>query len=1113
MSAAEIDSLQIEISATSSNAADNINKLSAALTNLKSTAKGGAGLTTVRNQLKALSDIASMVNNSDLGLSKIKELGEAINGLSSVNKASGLISSLNALKKIPEITKSLSSSELQKFGTQISVITKYMSPLATEMEKVSRGFASLPSYINRATQATNKYAESNQKAASHTGLFGGGLKSLVARVAGTVYALKRVGSVLGGFMSKSNDYVENLNLFTVTMGDAADESLKFAETVQKKVGIDPSEWIRNQGMFKQITSGFGVVEEKANLMSKNLTQLGYDISSYYNIATEEAMQKLQSGIAGEIEPLRRLGYAIDAATLQQIAYNNGIRTSVNNMSQAQKSQLRYLAIMQQSGNAMGDLARTVQTPANAIRILQQQITQLERALGNMIIPIAQRVIPWIQALVEVLTDAANAIAKLMGFSLPKIDYSGVNKLATSAGDADDALSGAAKSAKKLKDYTLGIDELNVINPNSGTGSGGSGSGTYGNDLGLDLPEYDFLKGAKSQLSDLKEQIKSILPAVVAVGSIMAAWGIGKSVVTDLALLKTSLESLGLSGQQFAGYMLTLAGIMASVYFYTDMWTTGIDWVSLGGYIVGVTAAFLGLRLAGQLTAASFTLLVAGIALGVLAIRNFLDGGSTAKSLVAIGVATAMIVVAMYGLLGPIGIAIAVVAGLTMAFFIFADKVVGVLNVVKKAIEAALASVGVFVANRVEDVRVAFVNFGIDAQNIFATVVFVAKNMGISMKNVGSGIAEVFKALGYNIKAAFINAFLDVNIKYRQFQKTILTGIKTIADKINSLLGVFGINIDTSGLSAQISKLEAEAKGLGSAKIEYKSIGDAWNAGINKYQLAAAPNYKQHISANYQYDDKTSGGLSSLESGWWKESYNQGAAIGEGIQDKMASFFGLSGVNRGDTETGKTDLTSFMSLDNLTSKMDASKIFDTDFGSALTALQNSQTSQLDFSKEWEKNDNALAEAAKKNNKELAATLNTGIAQAAALVKSSTDNIRISVFNNYSVSGKGNTIGGFASGGFPDYGEMFIARENGPEYVASIGNRTAVANNEQIVEGISYGVENANEEQNRLLREQNELLRALLAKEGNVYLDSKKVSKSIDKANKERGASILTGGVVD
>lgn len=97
--------------------------------------------------------------------------------------------------------------------------------------------------------------------------------------------------------------MENLNLFTVTMGKAADEALRYAEVVKEAVGIDPSEWIRNQGMFKQITSGFGVVADKADLMSKNLTQLGYDISSFYNIDMEEAMLKLQSGISGEIEPL------------------------------------------------------------------------------------------------------------------------------------------------------------------------------------------------------------------------------------------------------------------------------------------------------------------------------------------------------------------------------------------------------------------------------------------------------------------------------------------------------------------------------------------------------------------------------------------------------------------------------------------------------------------------------------------------------------------------------------------------------------------------------------------------------------------------------------------
>ena len=202
------------------------------------------------------------------------------------------------------------------------------------------------------------------------------------------------------------------------------------------------------------------------------------------------MQKLQSGLAGEIEPLRRLGYAIDVASLKQVALNHGITESVNAMTQAEKSQLRYIAIMEQSTNAMGDLSRTIQTPANAIRILNQQIVQLRRALGNMLIPILQQVIPWVQAFVEVLTEAAQAIANFLGFELPTIDYSGLEGVAGGATDASDALDDAAEAAKKLQDYTLGIDELNVISPQSGGGGGGI-SGTYGDDWGLELLTYNF----------------------------------------------------------------------------------------------------------------------------------------------------------------------------------------------------------------------------------------------------------------------------------------------------------------------------------------------------------------------------------------------------------------------------------------------------------------------------------------------------------------------------------------------------------------------------------------------------------------------------------------------
>lgn len=265
-----------------------------------------------------------------------------------------------------------------------------MRPLATEMQRVSSGFSAFPIRIQKIIQSNTGLAASNNKAAKSFGVLGTGISSAQAKFGVYLIALRQIASVMSNWVKESNDYVENLNLFTVAMGDYAKEAKAYAEEVHAAVGIDPSEWIRNQGVFKQITGGFGVMEEKANLMSKNLTQLGYDISSFYNISIEEAMEKLQSGIAGEIEPLRRLGYAIDVATLQEVAYAHGIEQSVNTMNQAQKSQLRYLAIMEQSGNVMGDMARTVQTPANALRILNQQITQLTRALGNLLIPFYSR---------------------------------------------------------------------------------------------------------------------------------------------------------------------------------------------------------------------------------------------------------------------------------------------------------------------------------------------------------------------------------------------------------------------------------------------------------------------------------------------------------------------------------------------------------------------------------------------------------------------------------------------------------------------------------------------------------------------------------------------------
>ena len=664
--AVDIDSLQIEIEATSSDAAAKIDALATALTNLKTAAKGGAGLTTVSKQMQALANAAKLINSSSINTVKLKEMTSALNGLSSIQKSSGLSSAINALKKLPQISESLEKADLGKFAVQMNQVADAMRPLATEMQKVSSGFSAFPIRIQKIIQSNTGLAASNNKAAKSFGVLGTGISSAQAKFGIYSVVFRQIARTASDWVKESNDYVENLNLFTVAMGDAAESALEYAEAVKEAVGIDPSEWIRNQGVFKQITGGFGVMEEKANLMSKNLTQLGYDISSFYNISIEEAMEKLQSGIAGEIEPLRRLGYAIDVATLQEVAYAHGIEQSVNTMNQAQKSQLRYLAIMEQSGNVMGDMARTVQTPANALRILNQQINQLTRALGNLLIPFLQQIIPYVQAFVEVITDAIQALALLVGFELPEIDYSGLDGVTSGATDAEDAIEGATGAAKEMKKALLGIDELTILEPTASGGGGGSGGG-IGGDLGLDLPEYDFLNGLTDQTNELKEAVKDLLyNYVIPAGTAFAAWKVATGLLQSIEKVKAALA--GLKGVSLLlniefkalGLTMLLADLNEFMRYLNDFRENGATFQNVAGMIsefagmVGDALIVLGaLKVGGALKA------VQGIGELIIAIKDISENGinfdnalTTIRGLtniaIGIGVFTGNIKVAAWG---------------------------------------------------------------------------------------------------------------------------------------------------------------------------------------------------------------------------------------------------------------------------------------------------------------------------------------------------------------------------------------------------------------------------------------------------------------------------------
>lgn len=564
--ALDIDELQIEIEASSDQAEKKLDRLIAIIGKLQAATERCTGLSKLNSQIRKLSEITDKFSSLDFGTGKIKNFVSGINALNDVNTPnltklrnqmdklshisdnlnvmpdisdnvsrfvtaikpfesmgkSNIGSYINSLKKLPEILKQLDSADLDGFSRSVSKVTAAITPLANAMGKLGSGYSALPKNIKQVVSSNSQLEVSSRRLEKAQTSLSSVIGKTKVRMLAMFYAANRIADSLSECLDSSNDYIENLNLFTVAMGDNARAALEYAETVNDALGIDVSEWIRNQGTFKQITTGFGVAEEKANLMSKNLTQLGYDISSFFNIDIEESMQKLQSGISGEIEPLRRLGYAIDAATLQQIAYDNGIRQNINTMTQAQKSQLRYLAIMEQSGNAMGDMARTIITPSNSMRVLNQQFEQLKRAIGNVVSVFAVKLIPYIQVAVRLLTDLANSLAKKWGFELPEIDYgdglSGItdemSDLTDNAESAGESISEMAKEVQRL----AGFDELNILSSDKldvDTGADKAKDELTGiNDWQLDLPEYDFLEGLNKQTDELYKKAKKKIDDII-----------------------------------------------------------------------------------------------------------------------------------------------------------------------------------------------------------------------------------------------------------------------------------------------------------------------------------------------------------------------------------------------------------------------------------------------------------------------------------------------------------------------------------------------------------------------------------------------------------------------
>ena len=365
--------------------------------------------------------------------------------------------------------------------------------------------------------------------------------SLAAKITAAIVVLRKFTSVVSDGIANSMSYEKYLNMFNTSLGEYASNAQKYGDTVRDALGIDPSGWIKTQGTFDTLIEGFGVAGDQAAYMSQNLTQLTYDLASYWDLSFSDAEKKLQSAVAGEIEPVRRLGYDLSQNALTAIAQNpeyygtttytvneytgaleansealedNTARTvaNFNELTQAEKVQLRYIALMTQGTAAQGNMARALNDPNNQIRVFKEQLSMTSRALGNAFIPALNQVLPYVTAFFQIIEEGLQRIASLLGYELPDMsDRMSVSDVAGSYEDIADDTGRAAKNAKKIKDYMIGIDELNVLRPDDGT-SGGSGSydNTYALGSIFKTPGYDFLGSAiENRIKEAREQLDQL----------------------------------------------------------------------------------------------------------------------------------------------------------------------------------------------------------------------------------------------------------------------------------------------------------------------------------------------------------------------------------------------------------------------------------------------------------------------------------------------------------------------------------------------------------------------------------------------------------------------------
>lgn len=1331
MADVDITSLSVEISAESQGAELNIDKLTTAISNLRT--KGNVGK--VCASLDKLSSSISALKQASAGISGLDKVTNFLNGISSVNTTAGVKgvnSVVNAIKKIPsavsEANKAdytqlaesfrllmngiaplsvLDFSNLKNFGSVLNSLNKVpdlaqkldsktvsdfsaacqklydgIAPLASQLETVGNAFAKLPPQLSKVVTQANRVTAANERQKKSYMSLSSQLNGFM-RSAAKLVSLKAIATYLGNAAEKFNSYYEAANLFGVSMKGLTGEASTFINKMETLLGIDPTEAMNNMATIQGLTTSFGMASDKAYVLSKNLTQLGYDLASLKNIPVAESFTKIQAAISGELEPIRRLGVDISNARLQQELLNLGYSQSVSTLSQADKAVLRYIAIMKQTTDAQGDFARTINSPANQIKILKAQLNSLARAVGSLLYPALKSILPPLIAAVELVKELVTGIASLMGVKVEFPDFSSASDAVGGVTDAmDNTTKATGKAAKAFKNYIMGFDELNVIQKDTGSSGGsGSGSGAAGNILGdVDLSGYDMFKQYNeefaNQIDSVKQKIKDMLPVIGAVTAALALW----KLTTFIADIVDAIKKIGILKGMVAGgiligigFYLMFDGIKKAIedklnaINFTEIIVGAITFVG-GAALLGakiaefITTSFAdsavakaitaaGGKMGGALVGAVVAGVIAGVAMFVTGVYDALTNGLNILNGLLIPAGSTMAGAAVGTIIGslggPIGAGIGAIIGLIVggltdagiAIYQNWDKITAALDKASADLKQWFVGVGEWwdkkwkgfktnwdkawesLADTLKALPKKFLDYGknlvqglIDGinngiENAKKTVGSLAKAIldkfttdtgihspskvfwgfgGYIVEGLANGISaakdlaenamqklsDSVIALGQqltqeNYGMGDANIAMTANGDETSLEKTAMSlrnvlsnvggGLTDWLKKIKSSFTDFSDGINavsdvgkkiSQGFTDSINALSNTSKSIVETKKAFKSVFSDIKTYVkssiaeveNEYHYngalsAAGLAIQKAFEGAYLALDKVSTAVKSL-SGTIDSIKNVVKTFND-LKTKVGEVIDQVPVLKDAYNGLKTFFSNLFGTDSGIVKIVSNgwDLIKTKAGEALTFISGKIGSlgvggASGSSGGLASTLGAIGSTALPAGAGVlgaGAALGLGITGHVQWIKDlkntwsdSSKSFGEKVFNtvNDTLTDIFNPFGavikiaknkfGFADGGFPDDGQLFLARESGPEFVGSMGGHTAVANNDQIVEGIREGVESAMAKQNELLRQQNELLKALLEKESTSEISVSSISQAISRVNQRNGKTIIPIG---